>query len=259
MSALAPLEHALDSVRTREKGPRRSSSRSPVAVSGWESMSTRTSRHPGSPCSLARRRSVSNMPLVVPPTTSPTRALPTSRPAMLIDSAAADSAMTLVRDHAARTSADPAGRSHAVHLGCAPHALRRRVEEGHGANRAVAAHEALPRALHVGSQGGHETQAGDPQASAHAPAHLRDVIRDRAYALEDGPGLFPLGDPHAELLLDRHGELQGVQGVEPEPGAEERHVVLNRLGIAPLEIELRHEQELDLGAQLSSIHLYRAV
>ena len=45
--AFAPLEHALDTARTRAKGPSRSSSQSPVAVSGWESMSTSAARSVG--------------------------------------------------------------------------------------------------------------------------------------------------------------------------------------------------------------------
>ena len=72
-NAFAPLEHALQSVRTRENGPSASPRRSPVAVNGCEIISTSDSVRCGLAWRSARSDSVSNIPPVVPPMTSPTR------------------------------------------------------------------------------------------------------------------------------------------------------------------------------------------
>ena len=96
--ALAPLEQALARVRMRANGPRRSPRRSPVAVSGCEIIAARASRHWGSACRRASSSSVSNIPPVVPPTTSPTRLERTSSFAERSASSAAMAAITLVRD-----------------------------------------------------------------------------------------------------------------------------------------------------------------
>ncbi len=68
--------------------------------------------------------------------------------------------------------------------------------------------------------------------------------------------LVPLrGCARRKLLFNRHGELQGVERVEPKAASEERCVVLDGCGISPLEVQLRDEKALNQRTQLANIHL----
>ena len=121
--ALAPPEQALHTVRARRKGPRALCIRSDVALSGWLSISAKGSRRLGSSNISARRRSVSNIPPVVPPSTTSTGVRAGSTPDWARASLAAMNAMASVRDHAARS---PGGTTSAIVKPetCAPHCER---------------------------------------------------------------------------------------------------------------------------------------
>ena len=106
-SALAPLEHALESERARANGPSSFTRRSVGALNGWLNILDSAASRRGSAGpprrasvdrSVARIDSVSNIPAVVPPSTRPTRRERTSSFASAMASRAASSASSLVRD-----------------------------------------------------------------------------------------------------------------------------------------------------------------
>jgi hypothetical protein len=60
-------------------------------------------------------------------------------------------------------------------------------------------------------------------------------------------------DPDGELLLESHHELEGIDGVESEPFAEQRSVVGDVRGGEPLQVEGADEEMLDRTAGVSDI------
>ena len=64
-------------------------------------------------------------------------------------------------------------------------------------------------------------------------------IRQRVHGCEDGAPFIALGNAHAELLLERDGELQRVQRVEPESRTEDRSRILDRRGVDLVDLAIR--------------------
>jgi hypothetical protein len=80
------------------------------------------------------------------------------------------------------------------------------------------------------------------------------VIGDGSNALEDRASLLALGNPDSELLFDDHRELQRVERIEPESRTEQGRIVFDRGRIATLQVELRDDESLELGAELGGVH-----
>jgi hypothetical protein len=64
--------------------------------------------------------------------------------------------------------------------------------------------------------------------------------------LEDASRLVPFGDADAEAFLDGDGELEGVEGIEPEAFPEEGRVVIDVLWALVREVEFVDDDLLDL-------------
>ncbi len=125
-------------------------------------------------------------------------------------------AIPLVRDHAPVTSGGPSGSS------TCPTSRRRRSRAGPRRRTASPAGSRDRRARAATTSprrwlpGGSRDPVPSPRGARSRASYLGDVIGDRAHAPEDRARLVALGDPHPELLFDRHRELQRVERVEPE-------------------------------------------
>ena len=230
----------------RANGPRRSSRRSPVAVSGCESISARSSRHarlgveprqhllglehsarrpahdePHAPGACRRAR---------PPASPPRPPWPPSR---------------------SSATSPPAGTCHAVDLGRRPPPAgppRRRASPAGWPGRPAPGEPRWPRRRpRAASRGpGRSPRASGSPGASPWPRGRRLRARSRRWPAPRPPrGCGRRGAPRWTIASCRASSESS-----PSPPTEERRVVLDGLRIAPLQVELRHDEALELGSEL---------
>src|SRR5262245_22911216 len=82
-----------------------------------------------------------------------------------------------------------------------------------------------------------------------------DMVGQRVHRCEDLSSLVALGHAHSEFFLHAHRELERVERVEAQAGAEERRSVVDVRWRLPLQVELLHDERLQLGANFVDGHL----